>query len=101
MAHWQPSADRDQAIRTWLESEGINVTSTYYYFNEEAYAWRDDTPRPTLTLTVSRWALEDYTADQLVAALKALRAADGMRHDPRGRIAMMVKDGALSLCVWP
>lgn len=101
MSDWRPSQDRDQAICAWLEAQGIKVTSNHYYFSEEAYSWRDDTPRPTLTLTVSQHALEDFTPAQLIAALDSLRVAEAMRRDPRGRAALVVKSGVLVVTSWP
>ena len=97
---WKPSPGMDEAIRGWMKAQGLSVASTRYYFEEEVYAWRHESPGGSPTLWIARPVLEDVDAEALVAGLERLGVADRMRGAPKSRFLVVDEDGHLRLTPW-
>lgn len=98
---WSPAAPTDEAIRGWMSAQGFPVKSTRSYFDEEVYAWRHEVSGSgSPTLWIARSVLEDWTPDDLVAALTRLGVAKRMKTSPKARFLIVEQDGEIRLVVW-
>jgi hypothetical protein len=97
---WRPSPEIDAAVREWMRTQGLPVNSTRYYFTEEVYAWRHETPGGSPTLWVAQPVLEDHSPADLVAGLDRLRLADRMRGTPKTRFLVVDENGLIAVRPW-
>jgi hypothetical protein len=99
-SEWEPSPATNDAIRQWLESHGLKVSSTRYYGDDEVFAWRHDLAAGSPTLWIARTVLETYSPPDLVAALDRLGIAERMRGTPKARFLVADEDGLLTVSPW-
>ena len=66
---WKPPAEFDEKIRAWMTAQGWTANSTRDYFDEEVYAWRQDTSSGSSpTLWIARAVIEKYKAGHVGGA---------------------------------
>ena len=99
---WKPPAEFNERIRAWMAVHGWKANSTRDYFDEEVYAWREDTSTGSSpTLWIARAVIETYPAGQVIDQLDKLGVADRMRANPKTRFVVTQEEGSLVVKAWP
>jgi hypothetical protein len=99
---WKPPADFDEKIRTWMAAQGWTANATRDYFDEEVYAWRQDTSSGSSpTLWIARAVIEKHKASHVTRELDRLDVADRMRSNPKARFVLTEDAGQLVVKTWP
>lgn len=99
---WKPPEDFDEKIRAWMTAQGWTANSTRDYFDEEVYAWRQDTSSGSSpTLWISRAVIETHKASHVVRELDRLGIADRMRSHPKARFMVTQEAGQIVVKTWP
>lgn len=99
---WKPPTDFDERIREWMAAHGWKANSTRDYFDEEVYAWREDTSTGSSpTLWIARAVIENHPVRQVIEQLDSLGVADRMRANPKTRFVVTHDAGELVVKSWP
>lgn len=99
---WKPPADFDETIRVWMTAQGWTANSTRDYFDEEVYAWRQDTSSGSSpTLWIARAVIEKHKAGHVIRELDRLDVADRMRSNPKARFLVTQEAGQIVVKSWP
>jgi hypothetical protein len=99
---WHPPADFDAKIREWMAGQGWKANSTRDYFDEEVYAWRQDTSSGSSpTLWIARSVIGSHPVSRVVEQLDQLGVADRMRSNPNARFMVTQEGPDLVVKSWP
>ncbi len=99
---WKPPADFDEKIRAWMLVQGWTANSTRDYFDEEVYAWRQDTSSGSSpTLWIARAVIDQHKASHVIRELDRLDVADRMRSNPKARFIVTQDAGQIVVRNWP
>jgi hypothetical protein len=99
---WKPPAEFDAKIREWMAGHGWKANSTRDYFDEEVYAWRQDTSSGSSpTLWIARSVIEHHQVSTVVEQLDRLGVAERMRSHPKARFIVTEEAGQLVVKSWP
>ena len=99
---WKPSADFDAKIREWMAGQGWKANSTRDYFDEEVYAWRQDTSSGSSpTLWIARSVIDNHDVSKVIEHLNRAGVADRMRSNPKARFMVTQEAGQLVVNPWP
>ena len=98
---WKPPAEFDEKIRAWMTAQGWTANSTRDYFDEEVYAWRQDTSSGSSpTLWIARAVIEKYRAGHVIRELDRLDVAERIRSNPRARFIVTQEAGQIVVKSW-
>ena len=101
-SEWKPPADFDARIREWMTAQGWTTNATRDYFDEEVYAWRQDTSTGSSpTLWITRSVIEKHEATHVTRELDRLDVADRMRSNPKARFLVTQEAGQIVVKSWP
>ena len=99
---WKPPAEFDSTIREWMTRHGWTANSTRDYFDEEVYAWRQDTSSGSSpTLWIARSVIEHHPVSIVVEHLDRLGVAERIRSNPKARFIVTEEAGQLVVKSWP
>ena len=98
---WKPPAEFDEKIRAWMTAQGWTANSTRDYFDEEVYAWRQDTSSGSSpTLWITRSVIEKHKASHVIRELDRLDVAERMRSNPKSRFMVTQEAGQIVIKSW-
>lgn len=98
---WKPPAEFDEKIRAWMTAQGWTPNSTRDYFDEEIYAWRQDTSSGSSpTLWIARTVIEKHKAGHVIRELDRLDVAERMRSNPKARFMVTQEAGQIVVKSW-